>query len=113
MIVNDIVLSKLKLSTITPDISIAIIEIETKIRNFCNIPADEQLPAELTFTHANMVVDLVKNESNSIENQNIKSISMGETSYTFDTSSKDKIAKLILNYESDLKKFRRLKKGWL
>lgn len=110
MTVQEIVLSKLKLSTITPDIEIAIVEIEKKIRNYCNIPEGEELPVRLAFTHANMVVDLIKNESSDAGDQTIKSISMGDTSYSFDTSSKDSISKLILNYESDLKAYRRLRK---
>lgn len=110
MTVQEIVLSKLKLSTITMDIEMAIEEIEIKIRNYCNIPSEDQIPQGLIFTHANMVIDLIKNESSEIGDQTIKSIGMGDTKYTFDTSSKDSIPKLILNYEADLKAYRRLRK---
>lgn len=110
MTVQEIVLSKLKLSTITPDIEIAIAEIEIKIRNYCNIPKDELLPQALVFTQANMVVDLIKNESSDIGDQTIKSVSMGDTSYTFDVNSKVNIVKLIVDYEADLKAYRRLRK---
>lgn len=110
MTVQEIVLSKLKLSTITIDIEMAIEEIETKIRNYCNISEGEQLPKGLIFTQANMVVDLIKNDSPDIADKTVKSVSMGDTSYTFDISNKNSIEKITLNYEADLKAYRRLRK---
>lgn len=110
MTAQEIVLSKLKLSTITTDIEIAIEEIEIKIRNYCNIPFEEELPVGLVYTHANMVVDLINSGSSDIGAQTIKSMSMGDTSYTFDVNSKVDIVRLIVDYEADLKAYRRLRK---
>ncbi len=109
--VVEIVLSKLKLSTTNIDIDLAIEEIGQKIHNFCNIPQSEQIPAELNFTYANMVVGLVTYSSPDILQKDITNIKMGDTSYTFDLTSKQKhIDNLILNYEDDLIKYRRIRR---
>lgn len=111
MTVNEIVLSKLKLSTTNNDIDLAIEEIGQKIYNFCNIPFTEELPKELNFTYANMVVGLVSYSSPNILQKDITNIKMGDTSYTFDLASKQKfIDNLILNYEDDLTKYRKIRR---
>lgn len=110
MTVQEIVLSKLKLEAITPDVEMAIEEIGQKIRNVCNIPLSSPLPEELNFTYANMVVELFKYESPEEQNEiEIKSVTMGKVSYDFDTASKH-IDSVITDHYSDLLKFRRLKK---
>lgn len=109
MTLNEVVLSKLKLSTITPDIELAIKEVDVKVRNYCNFSKDEEIPESLLFVQANMIVELIKSESEEIETA-IKSVSMGDTSYTFDVGSKVKAVELILDYEADLKAHRRLRK---
>lgn len=110
MTVKEIVLSKLKLSTTTPDIELAIEEIGTQIHNICNIPVLEALPNELNFTYANMVVELFKYDNQtSEESDKIKSVTMGKVSYDFEIASKH-IDSVIRDYQSDLLKFRRIKK---
>lgn len=114
MTAMEIVLSKLSLSAADPAVELALLEIEQKVRNYCNIPDIDTLPTALNFTIANMTIDLLKYNPASesgIENLPVKSVTMGETSYTFDTAySRQILDKLILNYESDLRKFRRIRK---
>lgn len=110
MTIQEIVLKKLKLSEITPDIEMAIEEIGQKIHNICNIPLSSLLPEELNFTYANMVVELFNYESPDVLIEDkIKAVTMGKVSYDFETASKH-IDSIITDYYSDLLKFRRLKK---
>lgn len=108
MTVQEIVLKKLKLEEITPDVELAIEEIGQKIRNVCNIPLPSPIPEELNFTYANMVCDLF-NYENKQEEPEIKSVTMGKVSYDFQIASKH-IDSVITDYYLDLLKYRRLKK---
>lgn len=135
-LVMDIV--KVKLGADTPSeplLKITVDEIEQTILNYCNI---NEIPKELTYTFANMVVDLFRYEDEfikattvSVEGEekeaepdvntgNINSIRVGDTTITFgsgsDTSIYNKnlrshqanLDTVVLDYESQLKKFRRL-----
>lgn len=135
-LVMDIV--KVKLGADTPSeplLKITVDEIEQTILNYCNI---NEIPKELTYTFANMVVDLFRYEDEfikattvSVEDEeeeaepdvntgNINSIRVGDTTITFgsgsDTSIYNKnlrshqanLDTVVLDYESQLKKFRRL-----
>ena len=135
-LVMDIV--KVKLGADTPSeplLKITVDEIEQTILNYCNI---NEIPKELTYTFANMVVDLFRYEDEfikattvSVEGKeeeaepdvntgNINSIRVGDTTITFgsgsDTSIYNKnlrshqanLDTVVLDYESQLKKFRRL-----
>lgn len=135
-LVTDIV--KVKLGADTPSeplLKITVDEIEQTILNYCNI---NEIPKELTYTFANMVVDLfryedefIKTTTVSVEGEeeeaepdvntgNINSIRVGDTTITFgsgsDTSIYNKnlrshqanLDTVVLDYESQLKKFRRL-----
>ena len=135
-LVTDIV--KVKLGADTPSeplLKITVDEIEQTILNYCNI---NEIPKELTYTFANMVVDLFRYEDEfikaptvSVEGEeeeaepdvntgNINSIRVGDTTITFgsgsDTSIYNKnlrshqanLDTVVLDYESQLKKFRRL-----
>lgn len=135
-LVTDIV--KVKLGADTPSeplLKITVDEIEQTILNYCNI---NEIPKELTYTFANMVVDLFRYEDEfikattvSVEGEeeeaepdvntgNINSIRVGDTTITFgsgsDTSTYNKnlrshqanLDTVVLDYESQLKKFRRL-----
>lgn len=135
-LVMDIV--KVKLGADTPSeplLKITVDEIEQTILNYCNI---NEIPKELTYTFANMVVDLfryedefIKSTTVSVEGEeeeaepdvntgNINSIRVGDTTITFgsgsDTSIYNKnlrshqanLDTVVLDYESQLKKFRRL-----
>ncbi len=114
MTAMEIVLSKLSLSAADDTITLALLEIEQKVRTFCNVPPEELLPDALSFTMANMTVDLLKNNPAAdadLENIPVKSVTMGDTSYTFDiVSGRQLLDKIVLNYESDLLKFRRRRK---
>ena len=109
MTVQEIVLKKLKLEEITPDVELAIEEIGQKIRNVCNIPISSPLPEDLNFTYANMVVELFNYENNVQAENKIKSVTMGKVSYDFQVASKH-LDGVIKDYYSDLLRFRRLKK---
>ena len=135
-LVTDIV--KVKLGVDTPSeplLKTTVDEIEQTILNYCNI---NEIPKELTYTFANMVVDLFRYEDEfikattvSVEGEeeeaepdvntgNINSIRVGDTTITFgsgsDTSIYNKnlrshqanLDTVVLDYESQLKKFRRL-----
>lgn len=135
-LVTDIV--KVKLGVDTPSeplLKTTVNEIEQTILNYCNI---NEIPKELTYTFANMVVDLFRYEDEfikattvSVEGEeeeaepdvntgNINSIRVGDTTITFgsgsDTSIYNKnlrshqanLDTVVLDYESQLKKFRRL-----
>lgn len=135
-LVMDIV--KVKLGADTPSeplLKITVDEIEQTILNYCNI---NEIPKELTYTFANMVVDLFRYEDEFIKattvpvegeeeeaepdvnTGNINSIRVGDTTITFgsgsDTSIYNKnlrshqanLDTVVLDYESQLKKFRRL-----
>lgn len=114
MTAMEIVLGKLKLSTADSAIELALLETEQKVRTYCNIPEEELIPVALNFTLANMAIDLLKYNpaaSDDLENLPVKSVTMGETSYTFDTTGARQILdKLLLDYQSDLLKFRRIRK---
>ena len=114
MTAMEIVLSKLSLSAADPAVELALLETEQKVRNYCNIPEDEDIPTALNFTVANIAIDLLKYNPASesgIENLPVKSVTMGETSYTFDiANSRQILGRLLLDYESDLRKFRRIRK---
>lgn len=135
-LVTDIV--KVKLGVDTPSeplLKTTVDEIEQTILNYCNI---NEIPKELTYTFANMVVDLFRYEDEFIKattvsveggeeeaepdvnTGNINSIRVGDTTITFgsgsDTSIYNKnlrshqanLDTVVLDYESQLKKFRRL-----
>jgi hypothetical protein len=135
-LVTDIV--KVKLGADTPSeplLKITVDEIEQTILNYCNI---NEIPKELTYTFANMVVDLFRYEDEfikattvSVEGEeeeaepdvntgNINSIRVGDTTITFGSGSDTSIYHknlrshqanldtVVLDYESQLKKFRRL-----
>lgn len=109
MSVEEIVRIKLKLEELTPDASLAIEEVGIRIREFCNLLEAEPIPEGLNFTYASMVVDFTKSMEN--EPDILKSVDMGDTSYTFDTTVRtNKIDYLMRNYEGDMLKYRRIRR---
>ena len=108
--VQEIVLKKLRLNDITPDVELAIEEIGQKIRNICNLPISSPLPEDLNYTYANMVVELFnyENQESQPENQ-IKSVTMGKVSYDFEIAKKN-LDSVIKDHYSDLLKFRKVRK---
>lgn len=116
MTVEAIVLGKLKLDESNTDIALAIAEAETQVRMFCNIPDDELLPERINFTLANMAIGVLginkyfAGDENAVKVE-LKSVTMGDTSYTFNADSKQQaLEQLLTNYERDLMLYRRLRK---
>jgi hypothetical protein len=113
------------------DVEIAVEEIITVIKNYCNI---SEVPDELTYTAANMAADLLryeyykKKETDAAESvdvsiearsDDISSIDMGDTSVKFGAgiasgrksalnSHQASLDNLTFQYKSQLNKFRRM-----
>lgn len=112
-------------------VELAAAEIETVIKNYCNIT---KIPVELEYVWANMAVDLLKYQytADNLENGNSErdggfdltgaatSIKVGDTDIKLGTSESAKqtskildshsadLDDIILNYENQLNKFRRI-----
>jgi hypothetical protein len=116
MLAIEILLGKLKLETATPEMELALLETEQKVRTFCNLPEDIPIPSALNFTIANMAIDLLQSSpaasgAGGVENLPVTEVKMGETSYKFDTAGGRRLLdKLLLNYEGDLLRYRRTRK---
>jgi hypothetical protein len=107
MHVSDIVLTKLRLEESTPSIEIAISEAEQLIKNYCSL---SYIPGELVFVWANMAVDIIKTQTAANEpvgSGMLQSVSMGDTSYSFDTSADKYRQELIINYRAQLNRYRK------
>lgn len=133
MSVIEIVKRKLKNVDVSDDeIDIALDEVEQVILNYCNIYV---VPEELFYTWANMVVDLIRFQFTTNNNDNgvgggtdengvalgmaINSLSVGDTTtkFTINSSATDNNSKalsshipllddLVMNYKNQLQKFR-------
>lgn len=96
-----------------------IYEMKFKILNYCHT---KTIPRDLMYLWATMTMDIVRVDqayldeiSNTIAD-NVKSINLGDTSVNFDSSnevtstSKKSINDIVLNYEKELRSFRKVKK---
>ncbi len=112
MSLEEIIRMKLGLEELTPEARLYSEEVKMKVRLFCNLPDEEEIKPSLAFTMANMVVDLInKDKAETEPDDKLKSIDMGDTSYTFDTANKfGRIDNLLRDYEGDLLKYRRIRK---
>ena len=88
-------------------------EVAQAIKTYCN---RTDIPSELAFTHANMVVDMIKNEKrkNDPEAQSsVASIREGDTTVQFGSAkveSRERATeKLLYDYSSQLNRFRKLR----
>ena len=114
MDVIDIV--KAKLPDPKPDDSVLNMHIEEvgqSIKTYCN---RNDIPKELRFVHANMVVDFIngENRKNDPEAQSsISAIKEGDTQVTFGSakvgSSERATEQLLFDYSKQLNKFRKLR----
>lgn len=113
---SDILKVKVKRFSDIPEgeVSLAIDEAKIVIMNYCNISS---VPAGLMFTHANMAADLL-NASYPIQGlesvplSEVSKATIGDVSLDLDASRKShkiNLDSLILNYQSQLDKFRRLR----
>lgn len=135
-LIADIVKTQLGVDTPSePLLNLTIDEVEQEIKNFCNI---KEVPRELTYTFANIVVDLFRyrqefinatkklvegeeeDDDITINEGNMNSIRVGDTTITFGSGSDTMVYNknmrshqanlddVILNYKAQLKKFRRM-----
>ncbi|MCJ8008906.1 hypothetical protein ACFFF5_21055 [Lederbergia wuyishanensis] len=114
MEVIDIV--KAKLPESKPEDSILNIHIEEvgqSIKTYCN---REDIPPELRYVYANMVVDLLnhQNRVNSEEGQSsVASIREGDVTVQFGAarvkSTEEEMKSLVFNYKDQLNRFRKLR----
>ena len=113
--IQEIVQNKLYALNLEADstsVEMAIAETEQVILNYCNI---SKVPTALMFTHANMVVDLLRHELalakelggeskdlDDISLADVTSIKIGDTSINLGKDT------LVLNYQTQLQKFRKM-----
>lgn len=88
-------------------------EVGQSIKNYCN---RTDIPKELNFVHANMVVDFItgENRRNDPEAQSsVSSIKEGDTQVTFGSAKVDSreraTEQLLFDYAKQLNKFRKLR----
>lgn len=124
MSIVEIVRSKVKYKDITNlEIEVAINEVKQTILNYCNL---EYMPKELDYTCANMVADLVRynyissgnSENSENTNADISSLKIGDTNISLGTpetaegnivkSHVPNLDEIVLNYKSQLNKFRKM-----
>jgi len=114
MTVLDIVKIELPNTTLTDEqIYFRIEEVAQAIMNYCN---RGDIPSELKFVQAKMVVDLISSKeksSNQDSNLVAKSIKEGDVQVTFENGtvslSEASTDDILHNYESQLNKFRKLR----
>lgn len=128
MTVFEIVKAKLSNTSISDtDIELGIAEVDQAIRNYCLISV---VPDALSFTEANMAVDLINytyaithpasEDLESIDLGSLQSVKMGDTTLSFGNkgattvrgkalnSHTARLDELILNYREQLNQFRRI-----
>ena len=124
MTVNEIVRAKIKDEAIIElDIQLAVMEVEEVIKQYCNI---DEVPEALNYTWANMAVDLVKYnyESNNSGGEvaadvaDVSSLKVGDTQIQLGggsgsrakvlNSHRPNLDQIVMNYQSQLNKFRRM-----
>lgn len=115
MDVFEIVKVKLPLEDQTADflIKMHIQEVEQTIKSYCN---RSDIPCELAFTHANMVVDIItENVRRNVTDSpgTVKSIKEGDVQVTFEATRgslrEAQMEALLFDYASQLNKFRKLR----
>ncbi|CAM4017865.1 MULTISPECIES: hypothetical protein [Geobacillus] len=112
MTVLDIVKAKLDNPPSDDRLAMYIEEVGQAIKTFCN---RDDIPEELQYVHANMVVDLIRLEQKSAPESEpaVKSIKEGDVQVTFDTPEKsqgEKITEAILHsYQAQLYRYRKMR----
>lgn len=124
MTILEIVNLKMMDITITElEKELAVGEVEQVIKNYCNI---DEVPEALNYTWANMAVDLIKYnyESNNsggevaVDAADVSSLKVGDTQIQLGggsssrakvlNSHKPNLDRIVMNYQSQLNKFRRM-----
>ncbi|MEK3973719.1 hypothetical protein [Psychrobacillus sp. FSL K6-1267] len=115
MNVFDIIKAKLPAELLPDDTSLAmdVAEVGQTILTFCN---RTDIPKELVFTHANMVVDLIRGNSRRSDTDSpgtVKAIKEGDLQVTFEatrsSSRESHMEALLFDYASQLNRFRKLR----
>lgn len=115
MDVLELVKAKVSEDKLPSDIllEVYIAEVKQAILTYCNRP---DIPSELNFVCANMVVDLITEESRKADSdaqQAVTSIKEGDTQINYGTLSKaaseTSTQQILYNYKSQLNRFRKLR----
>lgn len=115
MDVFDIIKAKLPAELIPDDTSLAmdVAEVGQSILTYCN---RTDIPKELVFTHANMVVDLITGNARRSDTDSpgaVKAIKEGDVQVTFEairsSSREAHMEALLFDYASQLNRFRKLR----
>ncbi|MEC1716611.1 head-tail connector protein [Schinkia azotoformans] len=112
--VLEIVKEKLPNSQLTDNaLQVYIDEVGQSIKTYCN---RSDIPSELTFVHANMVVDLIKGDEKKAapgDNQVVTSIKEGDTQVSYGgmnmTLGETVVEDILHNYKKQLNKFRKMR----
>lgn len=102
MNVRLILLNKLNVDALTPQMELDIEQVCQQVKNYCHIT---EIPEELNFTVAEMIMDLQRERTG--EKINFTDANMGDTSYSFDADNS--IDGLLRDYKTDLQRFRKLR----
>lgn len=113
--VLEIVKEKLPNSQLTDNaLQVYIGEVSQSIKTYCN---RSDIPSELTFVHANMVVDFINGEEKKAspdDHRAVTAIKEGDVQVSFggtvSTIGEATVDNLLHNYKSQLNKFRKLRR---
>jgi hypothetical protein len=115
MDVLEIVKAKLPADQLPTDpvLNMHIAEVRQAILTFCN---RTDIPSELNFVHANMVIDLMTGETRKNDSdayREVSSIKEGDAQVNFggtkQTSSESATQQILYNYKSQLLRYRKLR----
>jgi hypothetical protein len=94
-------------------LKVHVAEVRQAILTFCNRP---EIPNELVYVHANMVVDVINEEerkTNPDGDKDVKSIKEGDTQISYEnrqpSTSESSTKGILYNYKSQLMNYRKLR----
>lgn len=102
MEILDIILLELELDQPTALLELDIARVIQQVKNYCNI---EEIPQELNYTVADIVVGLQRERTGDCIN--FTNTDMGDTSYSFDVDNS--IDGILKDHRTDLTRFRKLR----
>ncbi|MGN7402742.1 phage head-tail connector protein [Cytobacillus praedii] len=114
MNVLEIIKAKIPAENLPSDklLNMYIEEVGQSILTFCN---RTDIPAELNFVYANMIIDLIASENNKTNpeaNRVVTSIKEGDTQISYGSSisaSESSTIEIVNNYKSQLLRYRKLR----
>lgn len=111
MKLEEILAKKLKMAELNDDIKLCLFEVVQRVREYLNYKESDELSYAVKFIIINMTIDLMALSKMKDEEPGLKSITMGDTSYSFDTASKAQLINISLDkYEAELRRYRRFRK---